>query len=733
VQSLSDPRVALDHRLRLDGESDGLTLDPASWDVEAWEAAGSVPSALRGAIERALVSADAATMDAWLERAARGRSLGAVLAIATSCTLHELAAASGRHIRRATLAAPWHEVPPLRFEHEGRDMFVSGRLQCVPLAADLTRVLVRTAPDELVEIDLGAQGVSVSRTGELGLTAARLVDISLSSVRVVAAARWKLTPLKLATITMQHRLRVARALLVWLRELLTTTFQFVGKRAFRDSVLATQQVVRHRIADLSTAQRTLAAQLRSARVADADQSLRVTWLCESLCALVPEFVKACQQLHGGRGFLNEHWVSRAYRDSRGLSRLLGTRSALRNEQRAELSCRSMPLPLGSALFGSSEHASFRARARALIAENIAPESLREEDGRADFATAQRRFAAEGLSTAMVPAAEGGPGLDFSYSVALIEELMAHASASAAVSLLVAAGTVFPLVATHATRELREELLPRILAGSAVIAFGVTEPNGGSDLVSSVRTQARLDGDEYVVDGSKMFITNAPVADYVLLLVRTSAEGAPFQASLLFVPMNLPGVKVSRPYDKLGLRDSPTGSIELHGVRVPKQNLLGRAGLGLTYLAEATVHERVLISAGALELARDSVTRVLTALSDGVHDDAARGSLLEQLALIEGQRACTYDVIAATLTGALDRNDAAMLKYSACEAAQRAIEGAANVVGERPCSRELEAHVTRALRDSRIFSVFAGSSEMMRDVHSASLLPRIRLGIWSHDV
>lgn len=733
MQSLSDARSALDHRLRLDGESYESGVDVASWDVEAWEAAGTLPVALRSAVERVLLSADGATIDKWLQRAAQGRSLGAALALATCCTLHELGLACGRSFRRTTLVAPWHEVVPLRSECDGRDTFLSGRLDAVSLAGDPTRVLVRTAVDELLEIELGAPGVSIAPSGELGLVAARLGTITLSSVKVNPAARNRLTPALLETLTIRHRLRMARALLFWSGELLATTFRFIGKRAFRDSVLATQQVVRHTIANLSTAHRTLAAQLRSARVEDADQALRVTWLCESLFALVPTLVKACQQLHGGRGFLNEHWVSRAYRDSRGLARLLGTRTALRDAQREALAVRAGQLPLGSALFGGPEHARFRQRARSLIAENIPLECLREEEGRADFASAQRRFAAEGLSTAMVPAADGGPGLDFSYSVALIEELMAHASASAAVSLLVAAGTVFPLVATHATSALREQLLPRILAGSAVIAFGVTEPNGGSDLVSSVRTRARLEGDEYVIDGTKMFITNGPVADYVLLLVRTSAEGAAFQASLVFVPMNHPGVRVSQPYDKLGLRGSPTGTLEFEGVRVPKENLLGRAGLGLTYLAEATVHERVLIAAGALELARDSVARVLASLSDHAHDDAHRAALFAQLALIEGQRACTYEIIDATRTGTLDRNDAAMLKYSACEAAQHAIECAADVVAERTSDRQLEAHVTRALRDSRIFSVFAGSSEMMRDVHSASLLPRIRLGVWSYDV
>jgi butyryl-CoA dehydrogenase len=713
--------------------------EPPRYDVEHWEAHGALPTDVWSELECAGESVEPATPAAQLLSSLDGgRSLGAVVALATLRAARELQRASGLRSALTTLPAPWFELASdlaVSLSANGTRQ-LTGTVHGVVSGAHVSTLLLRVSATELCQVPLDAQGVSRRPGLDMGLGAAGLCSIAFDRVLIAPSQSAYLDPVALASLTEQHRLRAAHALIAWSRQLLAATFDFLGSRPFRGSVLATQQVIRHRIADLCSCQTTLESQLRAAAVDSPGRALRVLMLCANVHDSLPEFVKDCQQLHGGRGFLSEHDAARAYRDCRSLCRLFGSKHILCAEIERQLGglLPEAGLPRGSCSFATPEHVDFRARARRVIATALPRASAGEQESLSDFRHVHQRFAREQLTTSMVPLEHGGPGRDLSYSVALIEELMSKASASAAVSLLVAAGAVFSLVANHGTPLLREHLLPRILSGSAVIAFGITEPGGGSDLTGAMQTVAHEDGSDYVVDGRKVFITNAPVADFALVLARSSADGQPFQACLLLVPSDAPGVTASAPYDKLGLRGSPTGTLDFRSVRVPKHNLIGRAGLGLSYFADATLHERVLIAAGSLELASSCLLRVLRVLERAPELASAHTPrLLGELARVEGRRALAYHVIEKTTRGELERTDAAMLKYAACETAQRAIEVAADALECLPVSTETTVHVTRALRDSRIFSVFAGTSEMMRDTYAASLLPRIRMGVWGRDV
>ena len=176
---------------------------------------------------------------------------------------------------------------------------------------------------------------------------------------------------------------------------------------------------------------------------------------------------------------------------------------------------------------------------------------------------------------------GGMGLDYSYVIAFAEEIGSadHGSVPMAIGVQTAMAT--PALAQFGSDELRRRFLTPAIAGDMVACIGVTEPGAGSD-VASLKTAARKDGDDYIINGSKMFITNGSQADWVCLLCNTSDGPVHRNKTLICVPMDSPGVTVERTLNKLGMRASDTALIYFDDVRVPQRNRVGQEGEGFTY-------------------------------------------------------------------------------------------------------------------------------------------------------
>ena len=176
---------------------------------------------------------------------------------------------------------------------------------------------------------------------------------------------------------------------------------------------------------------------------------------------------------------------------------------------------------------------------------------------------------------------GGMGLDYSYVIAFAEEIGSadHGSVPMAIGVQTAMAT--PALAQFGSDELRRQFLTPAIAGDMVACIGVTEPGAGSD-VASLKTAARKDGDDYIINGSKVFITNGSQADWVCLLCNTSDGPVHRNKTLICVPMDSPGVTVERTLNKLGMRASDTALIYFDDVRVPQRNRVGKEGEGFTY-------------------------------------------------------------------------------------------------------------------------------------------------------
>lgn len=241
---------------------------------------------------------------------------------------------------------------------------------------------------------------------------------------------------------------------------------------------------------------------------------------------------------------------------------------------------------------TTEIEQFRASARACIERVITP--CIDEWERAGFFDAHELFpklAAEGLLGLAYPTEDGGEGAPLEYQMVFAEELGRPNIGGVALAINVQMHMATPSLARFGSAELKEKYLRPALAGTQVAAIAVTEPDAGSD-VAGLTTRAYQDGDDWVISGTKTFITNGTQADWYCMLVRTSDEGGYRGMSQIIVPSGLPGFEVVRTLDKLGQRSSDTAELRLEEVRVPINNTIGQAGRGFQQQMQQFVVERL---------------------------------------------------------------------------------------------------------------------------------------------
>lgn len=322
-----------------------------------------------------------------------------------------------------------------------------------------------------------------------------------------------------------------------------------------------------------------------------------------------------------------------------------------------------------------------------------------------------------LGMALAPE-HGGGGRDFRYTAVLVEELVRCGAVGVAVSVLVHAEFATRVIDRAGPAELRAELLPDAIAGKRIGALGVTEPGAGSD-VGAIRTRAVRDGDEYVINGAKTFITNAPICDFVTLAVRTGEPG-PRGISLIVVPADAPGLVRGRRLEKIGTHASDTGELSFDDCRVPVRNLLGEEGAGFRLIMEGFRGERLvlaLICCAQMRLMWEQARRY------GLERQAFGGPLLgfqawqhrlaDALTAIEAARALTDRALELYVAGRACDREVSMAKLFAAETATAVAHDCAQIFGGYGYMEE--SLIARLVRDSLAFSIGAGTSEVMREI------------------
>jgi citronellyl-CoA dehydrogenase len=246
---------------------------------------------------------------------------------------------------------------------------------------------------------------------------------------------------------------------------------------------------------------------------------------------------------------------------------------------------------------SEEHQQFRKTVRRFCEQELAPHAAEWERDELFPNWVFKRAGELGILGAHYPADVGGAGGDYWFSVAKAEELPRCAAGGVSMGLLVQSDMATPVINDLGTREQKEEFLAPAIRGEKIVALGVSEPNAGSD-VAGIQTAARRDGDDYVINGAKTFITNGTRADFVTLLVKTSPEMGARGCSFFLVPTKTKGFHVARKLKKIGNHSSDTAELHFEEMRVPKRYLLGEENMGFMYLMQNFQSERIIACASA---------------------------------------------------------------------------------------------------------------------------------------
>lgn len=369
---------------------------------------------------------------------------------------------------------------------------------------------------------------------------------------------------------------------------------------------------------------------------------------------------------------------------------------------------------------TAEHDEVRRTLQKFIASEVNPHvDAWEEAGRFPAHELFKKMGDLGLLGLNKPVEYGGMGLDYSYAIVMAEELGGITCGGVPMGIGVQTDMATPALARFGSDELKREFLAPSIAGDYVACIGVSEPGAGSD-VASVKTTARSDGDDYVITGGKMWITNGAQADWICLLANTGEGPVHRNKSLICVPMKEKGVTVARTLDKLGMRSSDTAQIFFDEVRVPKRNRIGEEGKGFTYQMMQFQEERLWGAAAKLKPAERIIdqtieyTRNRKAFGRSILDNQVVHFRLAELKTeVELLRSLVYRATEQMLAGEDMTTLASMAKLKAGRLGREVGDSCMQYWGGMGYMNETP--VTRYYRDSRLTSIAGGADEVMLSI------------------
>jgi len=374
---------------------------------------------------------------------------------------------------------------------------------------------------------------------------------------------------------------------------------------------------------------------------------------------------------------------------------------------------------------TDDHEAFRGLARDFIAKEVVPHYAEWEEAGRLPRTLFEQLGSLGMLGTAVPEEYGGAGLaDYRYNVVLQEE---------SARTLVTLGTVrtqldvvLPYFLTYADRDQRERWFPGLASGKLLTAIAMTEPGTGSDL-AGIRTTAVRDGDSYVLNGAKTFITGGLLADLVIVVARTSTDPDNRRAglTLLVVEDGMPGFTRGRVLHKLGIKVQDTVELAFDDVRVPVANRLGEEGAAFGYLGNNLPQERMTVAVGSVAQARAALDTTISYVKErkafGKTVASFQNTKFELAAVsaeIEAAQAMLDRAVLELVAGELSGPDAAKVKLFCTEMQARAVDRCLQLFGGY--GYMLEYPIARLYADARITRIYAGTSEVMKVIIAKSL-------------
>ncbi|RGD58870.1 acyl-CoA dehydrogenase [Kitasatospora xanthocidica] len=373
---------------------------------------------------------------------------------------------------------------------------------------------------------------------------------------------------------------------------------------------------------------------------------------------------------------------------------------------------------------TEQHDDFRATVRAFLAKEVLPHYDRWEKAGIVDRSAWLAAGRQGLLGLAVPEEYGGGGTpDFRYAAVLAEEFARAGASGLAIGLH--NDIIGPYLTSLATEEQKRRWLPGFCSGELITAIAMTEPGTGSDL-QGIRTQAVDQGDHFLLNGAKTFISNGILADLVIVVARTTPEGGAHGLSLLAVERGTPGFERGRNLDKIGQKAQDTAELFFEDVRVPKENLIGELNGGFVHLMQNLAQERLTIAAAAIAGA-EYLVEITT---DYVRQREAFGRPLARLqhvrfeiAELATECAVTRAFVDRCITEhnrwALTPADASMAKWWATELQKRTADRCLQLHGGYGYMSEFP--VARAFTDGRIQTIYGGTTEIMKEIVGRSIL------------
>lgn len=371
-----------------------------------------------------------------------------------------------------------------------------------------------------------------------------------------------------------------------------------------------------------------------------------------------------------------------------------------------------------------EHEALRASIRRFVEEELAPHARQWDDDGWIADWVWPRMGELGLLGLSVPEAYGGQGGDYWSTVVLAEELPRCGAGSLPMAIAVQTDMATPPILQFGTEQQKQDYLRPAVEGTKVAAIGISEPDAGSD-VRAIRTRATPDGDGWVLNGSKTYITNGVRADFVTMVVRTAEaqDGDPWGGiSLFLVDTDLPGFQVAAKLDKVGMRASDTALLHLDDVAVPGDALLGTLHEGFKQIMWQLQGERLIGAIGGVASARRTWETALAYARDRhafgrpiTGFQTTRHTLVDLATEIEAAQALVYEACDAWNRGEYDVERIAMCKLVAAQLAFKVADTSMQLHGGYGYSREFD--VERTWRDARLSRIGGGADEVQREIIS----------------
>ena len=371
---------------------------------------------------------------------------------------------------------------------------------------------------------------------------------------------------------------------------------------------------------------------------------------------------------------------------------------------------------------SPDHEMFRASVQSFLEAEVVPHYADWEEAGYTPRDIWRRAGEMGLLGTGIPEEYGGSGGDFLWDAIVIEELGRYGLAAPAWDMH--GHIIAPMIAAHGTEEQKRRILPAMAAGESIFCIGLTEPGGGSDL-AALRTRATASGNGFLVNGSKTFITNGHIADYILLAANRHPDRGAKGISLFIVPLDSDGVTRGRNLKKIGNKAQDTAELFFDDVRLPGSALLGDSEQGWSQLMHGLARERMVVAVRSMAIVEAALeqtvayTKDRTAFGQRIFDfQNTQFKLAELATACTAMRPFVDQSIRLLARDELSAERAAMAKLALTELADRVLDECLQLHGGH--GYMWETPIARAWADARIHRIYAGTNEIMKYIIGRSL-------------